>query len=166
MRITMIFKKLAVFLPIIMAFLFPASAYAKGNDTYIPQSAIDACEKYGEEYGICPELLMAIAEAESRGTIDAENGNCKGIMQVSAKWHKDRMKRLGVTDIFDVDSNIHVATDYLSDLFEEYEDIGTVMLMYNGDSRVDAYQAGTADMSAYAGKILERSEELERLHGK
>lgn len=159
-------KILSVFLPIIIAFLLSATAYASEEDTFLSKTAINACEKYGKEYNICPELLMAIAETESHGNPKAENGGCKGIMQISEKWHKDRMKRLGVTDIFDTKGNILVATDYLYELFEKYEDVGMVLMVYNGDSDAEDYMNGKAKLSGYAEKILERSAYLEELHGK
>lgn len=144
----------------------PIFAHAKGKDTILSDIAVTACEEYGEEYGICPELLMAIAEKESKGNPDAENGSCKGLMQISEKWHKDRMKRLGVTDLFDESGNILVATDYLYELFKKYEDVGMVLMVYNGDSNAKDYYNGNAELSRYADGILERREELERLHGK
>lgn len=159
-------KILSVFLPIIILFSLPTTAYASEEDTFLSKTAVYACEKYGKEYNICPELLMAIAEAESHGNPEAENGGCKGIMQVSERWHKDRMERLGVTDIFDTRGNILVATDYLYELFEKYEDVGMVLMTYNGDSDAEDYMSGRADLSAYAEKILERSAKLEELHGK
>lgn len=159
-------KTLSVFLPIIIAFSFSITAYASEEDTFLSKTVVYACEKYGKEYNICPELLMAIAEAESGGNPKSKNGSCKGIMQVSEKWHKDRMERLGVTDIFDTKGNILVATDYLYELFEKYEDVGMVLMTYNGDSDAEDYMSGRSGLSEYAEKILERSEELERMHGK
>lgn len=159
-------KILSVFLPITISLAFSITAYASEEDTFLSKEAVDACEEYGEEYNICPELLMAIAEAESSGNPKAENGSCKGLMQVSEKWHKDRMERLGVTDIFDTSGNILIATDYLCELFEKYEDVGMVLMVYNGDSNAKNYMNGKAKLSGYAEKILERSAELEKEHGK
>ena len=52
--------------------LFPVSnIYATENDTYISQTAKDACAEYGKEYNICPELLQAIIERESSGKNNA-----------------------------------------------------------------------------------------------
>lgn len=160
-------KILQVFLPIIIALPFSTELYAMEEDTFLSKTAVNACEKYGEEYGICSELLMAIAEAESGGNPNANNGGCKGIMQVSERWHKDRMERLGVTDIYDTSGNILVATDYLYELFEIYGcDVGMVLMTYNGDSNAEDYMNGNAELSEYAEEILERSAELEELHGK
>lgn len=133
----------------------------------VPQEVAQAAERYGTEYRIAPELLEAVAYTESRYQPDAENGSCKGLMQISVRWHGDRIERLGVTDIYDADQNMHLAADYLSELFETYEDVGLVLMKYNGasDTAVTWYEE-TGEMSDYAAGILEKSEELERLHGK
>ena len=131
----------------------------------LSDEAIEACEKYGEEYHICPELLESIIEAESGGNQYARHGSCKGLMQVSTRWHTNRMERLGVTDIYDVDGNVHVGADYLAELFEEYEDASYVLDIYNGNSKAEEYYE-QGIISDYADKVLTLSEKLERLHGK
>lgn len=158
-------KILAVFLPIIIAFQFSMTASAHGTDTWLSDDVQGYCEEIGEEYCICPEMLMAIIEAESRGDAYAENGGCKGLCQVSVKWNKSRMRSLGVTDIFDEYGNILVGADYLAELFEEYEDAALVLDVYHGDSKA-VKRAERGEISVYAQKILDRSAELERLHGK
>lgn len=152
-------------LPIIIALLTIANVGASSRDTYLPENVQEICVKYGEEYCICPELLMAIVETESSGKQYAENSGCKGLMQIYEKYHGDRMEKLNVTDIYDADGNVHVAADYLAELFEQYEDAGTVLMVYHGEK--DAVtRARRGLVSEYAKKILERSAELERLHGK
>ena len=133
------------------------------TDTYISRHAYDTCVKYANEYCICPEFVMAIIERESTGDPKATNGSCKGLMQISERWHTDRMERLGVTDIYDTVWNIHVGVDYLSDLFLKYEDAATVLMVYHGEK--DAVSKSMhGEISDYAKGILERSQELERLH--
>lgn len=123
------------------------------------------CEEIGELYGICPELLMSIIEHESGGNQYAENGSCKGLMQVSVRWHSDRMDKLGVTDIYDEYGNILVATDYMAELRENYEDVELCLMLYNGSS--DAFErAESGNLTDYAISVLDRSAELERLRGK
>lgn len=122
------------------------------------------CQEIGEMYGICPELLMAIIEAESSGNQYAENGSCKGLMQVSVRWHADRMEKLGVTDIYDEYGNILVATDYIAELREDYEEVSYVLDVYNGNSKA-TYNYENGILSVYAESVLERSAELERLRG-
>jgi soluble lytic murein transglycosylase-like protein len=123
------------------------------------------CEEIGELYGVCPELLMSIIEHESSGNKYAENGSCKGLMQVSVRWHADRMEKLGVTDIYDEYGNILVATDYISELREDYEEVSYVLDVYNGNSKA-TYNYENGILSVYAKSVLERSAELERLRGK
>ena len=114
---------------------------------------------------ICPELIEATIERESRWNPSAVNGDCMGLMQISERWHRERMERLGVTDLFDPYDNILVGVDYMAELFERYEDPGMVLMVYNGDSRAKNLQA-TGELSEYAEWILNRSSELERQHGK
>lgn len=151
----------------VSALLIALTAVPIQQDDGVPQYVEEAAEKYGEEYNIAPEFLEAIAYTESRYQADAENGSCKGLMQISVKWHADRMEELGVTDIYDPDGNMHVAADYLSELFHKYEDPGLVLMHYNGASReaVTEY-IETGNMSEYTEKTLALSEDLERRHGK
>ena len=84
-------------------------------------------------------------------------------MQISEKWHADRMDRLGVTDIYDTVGNIRVGVDYLSELFLEYEDAATVLMVYHGEEDAVA-KSSRGEISDYAKGILWRSQELEMLH--
>ena len=111
------------------------------------------------------EELEFYIERESRWNPNAVNGDCMGLMQISERWHRERMERLGVTDLFDPYDNILVGVDYMAELFERYEDPGMVLMIYNGDSRAKNLQA-TGNLSEYADWILTRSAELERQHGK
>ena len=114
-------KALRVFLPIIMSVSLcsPAAAKDKPADTWISKTAQKSCVDYGNEYFICPELLMAMIETESSGDPKAKNGTCTGLMQVSSRWHIDRMKRLGVKSLYDERGNVRVGTDYLAELIGE-----------------------------------------------
>lgn len=114
---------------------------------------------------ICPELIEATIERESRWNPNAVNGDCIGLMQISERWHWERMERLGVTDLFDPYDNILVGVDYMAELFERYEDPGTVLMVYHGEKNA-AEKASSGEISDYADWILCRSEELERSHGK
>lgn len=135
------------------------------EDTFIPAEYAELCVEIGEEYAICPELLMALIEKESSGHADAQNGSCKGLCQVSEKWHTDRMERLHIDDIYDPEGNIRLCADYLCELDAKYEDIGLVLMVYSGKS--DAVEiAERGELTYYAEWILTRSEELERAHGK
>lgn len=124
-----------------------------GNDYYL------ICEEIGRQYDIDPYLIMAIIDFESNGNANAENGSCKGLMQVSVRWHADRMERLGVTDLFDARSNILVGTDYLAELIEKNGgNIGASLMEYNGDSNWDEYLRGECEISNYARSVMKQAD--------
>lgn len=127
----------------------------------VPEDVKEISEELGEKYNICPELIQAICWQESRFKSDVESGGCVGIMQVSPRWHQERMDRLGVTDIMDTRQNMTVAVDYLSDLLKEGEDMEIPLMRYHGESRIgERLDAG--EMSEYVESILTLSAELER----
>lgn len=136
-------------------------AYAIGED-----EVRELSEQIGAGYSLCPEVLQAIAWHESRYDETAEADGCIGLMQVAERWHKDRMTRLQVTDLYDPEGNMLVAADYLAELFSQYEDIGMVLMVYSGDSRADSYAVTGEGLSEYAQEIMEQAGELERQHGK
>lgn len=153
-------KKLIILLSMLWPLL--AGITVNAEECIVPPEIKSLSEKIGQEYNICPELLQSMAWQESRFRSDVENAGCKGLMQINEKWHKERMAHLGVTDIYNPESNMCVAADYLSDLFEEYEDVGTVLMVYHGESGA----VDKIELSSYADEILTRSAELERMHGK
>ena len=130
------------------------------NPCTLPENIQNMCVEAGEENGILPELLMAIIETESGGNTEAENNGCKGLMQVHEKVHTGRMDRLGVANIYDPEGNIKVGTDILLELFEQHEDTGLVLDLYNGNAKA-FYNFEHGIISDYSKRILERTEELE-----
>ena len=140
-----------------------AERYLSENHVYVPADIEALCINYGKKYNIAPELLEAMIWKESRfqpDVVDA-SGTCKGLMQISVGSHKNRMQRLGVTDLHDPESNIAVGADYLHELLVEY-DLETAIMLYNGDKRAE--QPGY--LSGYAKKVLAVSQALERSHFK
>ena len=142
--------------------LLGAGVRAQAEECVVPDHILEISNEIGKEYNICPELLQSIAFQESRFQADAQNGGCTGLMQVNPAWHEDRMRELGVTDLYDPEQNMEVAADYLQELFGRYEDVRTVLMVYHGE----AGAVDKAEASQYADEILERSAALERLHGK
>ena len=168
-------RKLSIVLVAALSLLItpPTTADAEQRHSEIAVGdIITYTEEIGAEYNICPELLQAIIERESQNNPYASNGDCVGLMQVSEKWHTERMERLGVTDLYDPYSNILVGTDYLAELWRETskkgygDDLYYVLMRYNmtADSANRLYENG--NFSEYAISIAARSVELEREHGK
>lgn len=148
----------------VMTITQPAQA-AKETAEPTREQLIAYTEEVGEQYGICPELIQAMIQTESSWDADAENGGCKGLMQVAPKWHGDRMERLGCTDIYDPYQNILVGVDYLAELAEKHGDVALALDYYNGNSKAEEL-AAAGKMSTYSTKVLTLSEQLERQNGK
>lgn len=128
----------------------------------IPAEVQEAARKYGEAYGITPELLMAMAFYESSYDPEAVGGECLGLLQVNPRWHQNRMARLGVTEegLFTVDGCMAVGADYLAELLAGTDNIAYALMRYNGDSRAEAYRRCECGMSGYAERILKLAGEL------
>lgn len=112
------------------------------------------------EYNVCYELVLALIERESAYHRDAvsASGTCHGLMQINPAFHD-------CEGLYEVESNVRAGVKYLARLFNEHEDTGLVLDIYRGDKKAfERYENG--QMSGYAKIILERSEELERRHGK
>lgn len=136
-----------------------ATVPAYYEDTYLSESICELCVEIGEDYNICPELIMSIIEHESSGRSDARNGNCVGLMQVNEIYHG------AGADLTDPETNIEIGTAYLAELFEESQDVGLVLMRYNGVSKAYEYSE-QGIITDYAANVLERSEELEHARGK
>lgn len=160
------FIKVALFVLIMVVGVLFSPVDSRAENVTPPKEVKEAAEMVGEIYDISPEFIEAIAYYESHYDADAANKWCTGLMQVSQKWHQDRMKKLGVTDLTDPYQNILVATDYLAELMEKYHDVGMVLMVYNGDKDAKAYYRGDAPVSEYADKIIDLASELEVEHGK
>lgn len=139
-------------------------------DDEIPYDVQESAQIYGNMYDICPEFLEAIAFVESSYIPTVENGSCVGLMQINLDCREqlERMEKFGLheEDMYDIDASMIVAADYLSELFEDYEDPAEVLIRYNGDRTGLKRYRKTGEISEYATKVLDLSEELERKHGK
>lgn len=131
----------------------------------VPEEVALISEELGAEYNLCPETLQAVAWVESRFDPEAENDGCIGIMQVSEKWHQERMESLGVSDLTDIRGNMTVAADYLAELAADEEDLEEALMRYHGESRI-LQRLDAGEMSDYVDKVLEISAMLEHRNGK
>ena len=115
-----------------------------GNTQALLQAA---CEESGIEY----ELALAVIEQETGyRNATGDDGQSVGYMQVQAKWHGERMERLGVDDLTDPFGNFRVGCDYLAELLSKY----------SMAEALTAYNSGKPGNSAYADEVLARLERL------
>ena len=105
--------------------------------TNIPLSA--RFQKYIDgkckSYGISTNVVMGCIRTESnfQTQIMGDNGKAYGLMQVQKQWHKERMKKVGATNLLDPYDNVAVGIDYLAELYKIYNGNWHKALMaYNG----------------------------------
>lgn len=113
---------------IIGILFFCKIAFAAEEEVVIPEEIEFWCEKYGEEYNICPETLEAMCWVESRCTPSAQSDDkkCKGLMQINPYCHRERMDRLGARNVYGIWENIKTGTDYLAELRSDDPDIAEI----------------------------------------
>lgn len=105
-------------------------------------------DKMAKRYGLDSRIIKALIEEESGWLTSAEgdDGNSIGLMQIQERWHKERMKRLGVTNLYDSEQNITVGCDILSELLNKYGNYEDALSVYNSGNVYDGKQ--------YAERIL------------
>lgn len=142
-----------------------AVLYLSENKVDVPPEIEALCIEIGKVNGICPELLTAICWKESRFQPEVVNaaGTCHGLMQINKGCHKERMTKVGASDLYNPEDNIRVGADYLKELFDQYEDVATVLEIYNGDGAAASDPERT---SGYAQKVINIAQALERAHWK
>jgi soluble lytic murein transglycosylase-like protein len=123
------------------------------NDTD-KQYVQDVCR----QYNVASDLIFAMMATETGDTfkLDVVNadGSCIGPMQVNVKCHQDRAKRLGVKlSADDWQGSVLVAVDYVAELFAKYEDVGDVLMAYNGG---EGYLRRMKDKGIYSTKYTEK----------
>ena len=87
------------------------------------------CKQEGVRYA----LILAMTEWESDYQFDAvgDDGVSVGYLQIGEKWHKERMQKVGATDLFNPYENIRVGVDYIKELIDKYGTIQDALAAYN-----------------------------------
>lgn len=128
--------------------------YAKPLPDPVPVAQLETnnhIDKMAKRYGLNPDVIKALIEEESGWGESAEgdNGQSVGLMQIQERWHKDRMKRLGVTNLYDSEQNITVGCDILSELLNKYGNYKDALSVYNSGNVHDGKQ--------YAERVLKNA---------
>ena len=104
-----------------------------------------------DESGVPFELALAVIRKESTyQNITGDSGDSIGYMQVQPKWHQERRRRLGVTDLTQPMANFRVGCDYLAELMNKYPT----------EEALTAYNSGKPGKSDYADTVLKYWREL------
>jgi len=115
-----------------------------------------------EAYGVAADLkldplvLLAVAATESGYNPIAESVvGAKGLMQVIAKFHSEKLSGHGGEDaLFDPEINVRVGAQILHEYLLRYGDLETALQMYAG--ALDDPEA------RYAGKVMAERERLKQ----
>ena len=120
----------------------------------------EECEKYGIETA----LVLAVIWQESQYDASAigDGGNSVGLMQIQERWHRERMERLGCTDLQDPYQNITVGVDLLAELYNMNPDTYWILMAYNGGIDYANSMAAANTYSTYAVEVINTATELER----
>ena len=135
--------------------------------TNIPLSA--RFQKYIDgkckSYGISTNVVMGCIRTESnfQTQIMGDNGKAYGLMQVQKQWHKERMKKVGATNLLDPYDNVAVGIDYLAELYGIYGNYHKALMAYNGGH---AYckrrvRAGLVN-SPYSRRVMNYAEDFKK----
>lgn len=112
-----------------------------------------AAHKEEKRTGVPATLILAMAKKESAFNPRAlSKVGARGLIQVMPKYHKERMKKMGIKDLYAVEDNIRVGTDILLDF----------QRMSKGNLRV-ALHRYSGGARGYANSIMRNQQELTSL---
>ncbi|MCK6129786.1 dephospho-CoA kinase [Parvimonas micra] len=169
---------------IICKALFLGAVYYGGKN--YPINYIEEIQKYSNEYGVDPKVVLAIMRVESNFKSDAVSKvNAKGLMQVLPDTAKHVAKLLNVNvnsvDLNDPETNVKFGTYYLKYLMQNFSNMDTVYAAYNGgignvntwlkDSKysndgVSLYNIPSSETKNYVNKVNKALKAYEILYGK
>ena len=120
--------------------------------------------KLCETYGVDPAIVVAMIERESgfRPAVKGDNGRSYGLMQIQLRYHKERMKKIGVTDLLNPYHNVAVGIDLLGELSDRGKSLEWVLMAYNGGYGYADRNISAGTISNYAKSIMARSKELKK----
>ncbi|GAB6167617.1 lytic transglycosylase domain-containing protein [Clostridium carnis] len=95
-------------------------------------------DKYSEEFGVDPLLVLSVMKAESNFNKEAvSNKEAKGLMQIMDKTGEWAANEIGInyflpSMLYDAEFNIRIGCWYLKNLMNEFGDMELVITAYNG----------------------------------
>lgn len=88
-----------------------------------------------DRFNFPPELILALINYESEFNPRAVSPRgARGLMQINTKVHREEIKKAGVTNIYDIHSNIYMGCSILTDKLKDSKDISEALRKYNGAS--------------------------------
>lgn len=175
---------LIVALLVLVNALFFGAIYYGGNN--YPINYIEEIQKYSDEYGVDPKVVLAIMRVESNFKSDATSKvNAKGLMQILPDTAKHIAKLMQVDvnslDLNDPEINIKIGTYYIKYLTQNFSNMDTVYAAYNGgigsvntwlkdakysNDGVTLYNIPSSETKHYVYKVNKALKAYEILYGK
>lgn len=133
-------------------------------DVPLSKDLQDYIFKVCKSYNVDPSIIIAMIWKESTYRVDVmgDNGNAYGLMQIQPRWHKERMKKLGVTDLLDPYQNVLVGIDYFAELYHKKDSYTWALMAYNGGPDYANRLTKSGKISSYASAILQKQKDLIR----
>lgn len=106
-------------------------------DPILVKPIAEAILKYSKQYKFPPELILAIINRESNfKPLSVSSENCIGLMQINEKWHKEKLKKIGINSnqLFHIDPNIAIGCMILSEYYKQTHSIKKALTKYVGGS--------------------------------
>lgn len=131
-------------------------------DTIIDDDIVEIICDEAENAGVSSNLMVALCETESGGNPNATGySGDTGLFQIIPEYHRDRMYKLGVNNLYDPQQNTRVAADILKDLSEECNGDPYATLMFYNEGYNGKHKAQNGYYSSYAKRVVNRYLELE-----
>ena len=130
----------------------PAKVY---RDIPLSHALQDVADRACEEYGILPDVLYAVMEVESGYQLDAQNGECYGLMQIHAINMEYLSNNIGTTDLTDSEQNIKAGAFILGGYLEKYSLTDSLMAYNLGEGGAKRLWKQGIHETGYTNKVLE-----------
>jgi len=104
-------------------------------DPSIAKEINTAIIKYSREYRLPPTFVLHLMKRESNfDTLAKSKAGAVGLMQVMPKAHKDKMKKIGITngDLYHIDNNVRLGCWILRNYFNKTGSIEKALKKYVG----------------------------------
>lgn len=115
-----------------------------------------------EEYHIDPELIYAMIERESTYNPNAmgDNGRSYGLMQIQLRYVRERMDKLGCTDLLDPYDNVTVGIDLIAEYIDKGYGLEWALMAYNGGEGYAYSMRANGYVSNYARSVIANAEAM------
>lgn len=126
----------------------------KYRDIPLDHELQDVSQAACEEYGVLPDILFAVMDVESGYQLDAQNGECYGLMQIHSINLPWLQEQIGTTDLSDPAQNIKAGAYILGGYLERYSLTDSLMAYNLGEGGAKAQWAQGIHETAYTRKVL------------